>query len=150
MRCLWPLTLERLREIGGVSSLGDEECWPWHQPYASEHENEYPIVYVSGKRWKVHRIAYVIGTGLEIKHQVNHTCDHPSCVNPRHLYDGTHADNMRDKSVRGRVVTRGWGPINALKLPQPRYRCGECEMTTTSGPLSRHQKATGHVGRNKV
>jgi DNA-binding MarR family transcriptional regulator len=34
-----------------------------------------------------------------------HRCDTRSCVNPDHLYEGTHAENMRDMVRRRRART---------------------------------------------
>lgn len=53
-----------------------------------------------------HVVSYVHWKGpVPPGRQVLHMCDNPPCVNPHHLYAGTHADNMRDMSVRRR--TRG-------------------------------------------
>ena len=32
-----------------------------------------------------------------------HTCDNPMCINPDHLFMGTHSDNMKDKMLKGRA-----------------------------------------------
>ena len=46
--------------------------------------------------WEIHKGP--IPEGLHILHR----CDVPACVNPNHLFVGTHSDNMLDCSMKGR------------------------------------------------
>ena len=65
--------------------------------------NGYGRIKVRGRRVLVHRLAYELTYG-EVPEgmKVLHRCDNPPCWRPDHLYAGTSADNMRDRSVRGR------------------------------------------------
>lgn len=53
-----------------------------------------------------HRIAWEISNGKSAgKLKVLHSCDNPSCCNPKHLFLGTQADNVADMMQKGRAAT---------------------------------------------
>ncbi len=81
-------------------------CWIWT---ASINNCGYGKISVDGKIKGAHRVSYELHVGEIPKGMcVLHKCDVPACVNPDHLFLGTHQDNMRDKTVKGRhVSTKG-------------------------------------------
>lgn len=51
-----------------------------------------------------HRVVWAAAMGkIPDGMHVLHHCDNPPCCNVKHLYLGTNADNMRDKTNRGRA-----------------------------------------------
>lgn len=92
---------ERLKAIGW--DVTPEGCWEWR---GGRNEYGYGIAQWGKEEAgevRVHRIMYRLHNGdFPDELHVRHKCDNPPCSNPDHLEVGTHADNMRDMSERGR------------------------------------------------
>lgn len=76
------------------------ECWQWA---ASKNTGGYGKICISGKLVQAHRVAWELSRGNIPQGQcVLHRCDVRSCVNPEHLFLGTHEDNMKDRDKKNR------------------------------------------------
>lgn len=85
---------------GTHGSWNGTPCWIWT---GGKYKTGYGKWNVQYKVVLAHRIAYQIAYG-PIPPGLNalHHCDNPSCVNHAHLFVGTQADNMQDRSAKGR------------------------------------------------
>ncbi len=92
-------------------SPNENGCWIWH---ACRSGHGYGMLRVDNKVIYAHRLSWTFRYG-EIPDGlfVCHTCDVPACVNPLHLFLGTHADNVRDLVVKG-LKMRGENSPSAI------------------------------------
>ena len=72
----------------------DGDCLIW---MGARNEHGYGVIGFRGSSFGSHRAAWMVANG-EIPNGlcVCHKCDVPACINPEHLFLGTHTDNMRD------------------------------------------------------
>lgn len=82
-------------------------CWLWQG--GTDGDEGYGRLHTSGKKYiYAHRLSYQLHHGtLPNDLDILHRCDNRRCVNPYHLYAGTHADNMADMKARKRYVISG-------------------------------------------
>ena len=81
-----------------------DSCWEW---MSSINNKGYGTFWYQGRPVYAHRLAYEL-TVDKIPNNLCacHHCDNPKCVNPDHLFLGTHKDNIQDASNKGRLRNR--------------------------------------------
>jgi transposase len=112
-----------------VDVSGSDGCWIWK---GAKTPRGYGQARYFGKTWKAHRLSYLFHVGdIPEGMSVCHRCDNPTCVNPSHLFLGTHDDNMQDMRAKGRNVA------------QPGTKNGRAKLTRNDVIAIREMAATG-------
>lgn len=117
-----------------VNKDGPNGCWEWTGTI--DHKG-YGRIKSQGRQMFAHRISFSYANpDFDLSLFVLHHCDNPLCVNPGHLFAGTHLDNMRDMVSKGRKMQQqkthcNYGheftPDNTY-IKKGKWRvCAECE-----------------------
>lgn len=113
---------KEIMAIKNNCDINHKGCWIWKKPRTTSvkpNSKPYGMILVNGKIKRAHRYVLEI---LRIKIEglcVCHKCDETLCVNPDHLFVGTHIDNMMDKKIKGRQ-TKGTTNQNKGKTHCPK------------------------------
>jgi len=102
-------------------------CWLWSGTTNLDGYGRFKIT--TNKLVGAHRFSYSLANGLIPSGKcVCHTCDNPRCVNPSHLFLGSHSDNMQDM-YRKRRHNNGKSPqCHPRRSYHAKDLCQECYM----------------------
>lgn len=100
-------------------------CWEWT---GLKGKSGYGAVFFRGKIWRTHRLSWFIKHGkIPDKIEICHDCDNPPCLNPAHLFMGTHLENMQNAKHKKRLVSHqgedhGCSKLNEKQVTEIRSR----------------------------
>jgi hypothetical protein len=115
---------------------------------------------IRGMKTTTHRVAWELTYGpIPENLHVCHRCDTPRCVNPLHLWLGTHAENLADMKAKGRAARGDRSGTARLDSQQVQIikrllylgQCSAGELSVLLGVSSttidaiRNQKSWRHV-----
>jgi hypothetical protein len=144
---------DQLRDF--LATIKSNDCLIW--PYSRDYHG-YGVVWTPAPH---RRNRYASAVAFEMVNGavptgmfVCHTCDNPLCFNPAHLFLGTPADNMADKTTKRRQMhgaTHYAAKLSESDVITIRelYRTGNYSQTTLANMYGVFQTAINKIVRYK-
>jgi hypothetical protein len=109
-----------------IAKRGPEECWPWTgetRAPRNSPSHAYGRIRIQGVTVTATRHMMGVIEGHDIAdREVCHSCDNTLCLNPRHLFLGTHLVNIQDMDAKGRCQRARGEESGGAKLTEDQVR----------------------------
>lgn len=131
-----------------VGKLGESGCMIWQ---GLIDKDGYGVMKWSNKMVKAHRVAWRLAYGeISDGSLVCHRCDTPACVNPDHLFLGSHAANHADRNDKGRQARgersgRAKLTVDQVKAIRTLYQAFDYQITTLAKMFHVTSGAIHHI-----
>jgi len=139
------------RFLSLVNTTTEHECHEWKGSRSPGGYGRFRVgrKTVLANRWL---LGHLRGVSLTEDELALHHCDNPPCCNPRHLYIGTHTDNMQDAVKRDRfhpwnagkqvcVHGHALNSDNVYVAPNGTRKCRTCRAAAQQRYLERRRGA---------
>jgi hypothetical protein len=126
-------------------------CWLW---LGSVSHWGYGEIRWKKKNLRAHRVSWELANNQAIPDGmfVCHKCDNPGCINPTHLFVGTHQDNVDDMYRKGRGkwrhLKRGHAKGTTFKTSRRGEKVSSAKLTEAAvREIKAHGKAHRFLAR---
>jgi hypothetical protein len=133
--------------------LSESGCWQWIGAVtkAKPGKEPYGRIVANGRPVKAHRLSWIIHRAPIASSQwVLHRCNNSLCVNPEHLYIGTHVENMRDMAASGRGYRRKLSKLSDDDVREIRKRTESIAATAQRYGVNKSTIKDIRAGRIRV
>lgn len=146
-----PVSL-RDRFYAKFQPIPESGCWIW-DACGSAH-GRYGYIHVGDRNRPAHRVSWEIHRGpIPDGLEVCHKCDVEACVNPAHLFLGTHKDNCMDRDSKGRNVSHPGSRHGNSKLVEAdilAIRASEETALALAKRYGVHESSIGYIRQRKT
>jgi hypothetical protein len=138
--------VDRFMRFVEVAPFG--ECWIW---MGSRRADGYGQMALRNRPVLAHRFAYAHFAGdVPAGMNVLHRCDCRECVNPAHLFLGSHKDNAHDCIAKGRArkargEAAGKAKLRADQVLQIRAMANTTPISEIARTFAVHQKSISKI-----
>lgn len=132
-----------------------DTCWNWRLACNTHGGHGVWCVPFLNRQYRTNRIAYFLHHRADPGELIiRHICDNPKCVRVDHLLSGTHADNVKDRTERGRSacgINNGRTKLKPNDIPKIRQLITDGISDTLIGKqFGVNHKAIGNIRNGKT